>query len=126
MPPPPIAQAQENHMLHPDTLIDALKKELRNHPENKEGIEKEIKFYESQPKPAVLVDGNNQTLVKVDRKEQYLTALRAEQKKYPERDAEIQTEIDRVEGRSSKNVERAVRSTRGVQKAVVDNDLPEV
>ena len=113
-------------MLHPDTLIDALKKELRNHPENKEGIEKEIKFYESQPKPAVLVDGNNQTLVKVDRKEQYLTALRAEQKKYPERDAEIQTEIDRVEGRSSKNVERAVRSTRGVQKAVVDNDLPEV
>jgi cell division protein FtsB len=112
-------------MTHPDAVIEALEKELKAHPENSKGIEAEIKFYRDQPRPPEIQTLDNQLQAVVDQKEQYLAGLERELAMAPaERKREIQGEIDRVK-KGKPSVERAVRSARGVQKSVVDNDLPE-
>ena len=112
--------------MNPDAVIAALEKELEDHPENRAAIEKEIKFYEKQPRPLETFTLDNQLQAVVDQKEQYLTALRKElAMASAERKPEVQAEIERVEKGKEAHIERAVRHTRGVQKAIVDNDLSE-
>ncbi len=125
----PIAQAWEIDMPTPDEMIAALERELVKNPSSKKEIEAEIAFQRGLPAPLVRTSPLDQSVTVTDRKVQYLAALAVElrqNKNDPTKIKEIQAEIDRVEGRTSKNVERAVPSTRGVQKAVVDNDLLEV
>ncbi len=113
----------------PDEMIAALERELVKNPSSKKEIEAEIAFQRGLPAPLVRTSPLDQSVTVTDRKVQYLAALAVElrqNKNDPTKIKEIQAEIDRVEGRTSKNVERAVPSTRGVQKAVVDNDLLEV
>lgn len=122
----PIAQAWEIDMPTPDEMIAALERELVKNPSSKKEIEAEIAFQRGLPAPLVRTSPLDQSVTVTDRKVQYLAALAVEKRRSPERAAEIQAEIDRVNrGPETGVIERAVKGRRGVQTAANDNDLKE-
>ena len=104
-------------MSDPRVLIKALERERESHKRDDKhaaALDKELAYYRAQPVPT------EKTLdtgaVVADRTEAYLTALRAEKARYPDRAKEIDKEIaatERGAGKSTRankagTVERAV------------------